>query len=65
MPNVNETVVRYLAAWNERDPKRRRDLVAETWIEEGSYIDAHPRATATPPSMQCLPRRRRNSPATA
>jgi hypothetical protein len=30
MPNVNETVVRYLAAWNERDPKRRRDLVAET-----------------------------------
>ena len=41
MPNVNETVVRYLAAWNERDPKRRRDLVAETWIEEGSYVDAH------------------------
>ena len=41
MPNINETVVRYLAAWNERDPKRRRDLVAETWIEEGSYIDAH------------------------
>jgi hypothetical protein len=41
MPNVNEIVVRYIAAWNERDPKRRRDLVAETWIEEGSYIDAH------------------------
>ena len=41
MPNVNETVVRYLAAWNERDPKRRRELVATTWTEEGSYIDAH------------------------
>jgi hypothetical protein len=41
MPNVNEIVVRYIAAWNERDPKRRRDLVAETWIEEGSYVDAH------------------------
>ena len=41
MSNVNETVVRYLAAWNERDPKRRRDLVAATWTEEGSYIDAH------------------------
>jgi hypothetical protein len=41
MPNVNETVVRYLAAWNERDPKRRRDLVAQTWIEDGNYIDAH------------------------
>jgi SnoaL-like domain len=41
MTNVNETVVRYIAAWNERDPKRRRDLVAETWAEDGSYIDAH------------------------
>jgi len=41
MPNINETIVRYIAAWNERDPKRRRELVAQTWIEEGSYIDAH------------------------
>ena len=38
---MNETVVRYIAAWNERDPKRRRELVAETWTEDGSYIDAH------------------------
>ena len=41
MTNVNETVVRYIAAWNERDPKRRRDLVAQAWAEDGSYIDAH------------------------
>ena len=41
MTNVNETVVRYIAAWNERDPKRRRELVAETWTEDGSYVDAH------------------------
>jgi hypothetical protein len=41
MANVNETVVRYIAAWNERDPKRRRALVAQTWTEDGSYIDAH------------------------
>ena len=41
MSNVNETVVRYLAAWNERDPKWRRELVAAAWTEEGSYIDAH------------------------
>jgi hypothetical protein len=34
-------VVRYLAAWNERDPKRRRELVAAAWTEGGSYIDAH------------------------
>ena len=25
MSNINEVVVRYVAAWNERDPKRRRD----------------------------------------
>lgn len=45
MINVNETVVRYVAAWNERDPKRRRDLVAKTWTEDGSYIDAHRQGT--------------------
>jgi SnoaL-like domain len=41
MTNINETVVRYIAAWNERDAKRRRDLIAKTWAEDGSYIDAH------------------------
>ncbi len=39
MPNVNEVVVRYLAAWNERDDKRRREIVAKTWSEDGTYID--------------------------
>jgi len=43
MINVNETVVSYIAAWNERDPKRRRELVAKAWTEDGSYIDAHRR----------------------
>src|SRR5215471_18987003 len=43
MSNVNELVVNYLAAWNEREPKRRRDLVAKAWSENGSYIDAHRR----------------------
>jgi hypothetical protein len=41
MSNVNELVVRYLAAWNERDDERRRELVAKTWTEGGTYIDAH------------------------
>ena len=41
MSNVNETVVHYLAAWNERDPARRRDFIAKTWADDGSYIDAH------------------------
>ena len=41
MSNVNELIVSYLAAWNERDAKRRRELVAKTWTDGGSYIDAH------------------------
>jgi hypothetical protein len=41
MSNVNELVVSYLAAWNERDAKQRRELVAKTWTENGSYVDAH------------------------
>jgi SnoaL-like domain len=39
MSNANEIVVRYLKAWNERDAKRRRDLIAQTWTEDGTYID--------------------------
>jgi hypothetical protein len=45
MSNVNETVIRYIAAWNERDPGRRRELVTKTWAEDGSYIDAHRHGT--------------------
>lgn len=41
MSNINETIVRYIAAWNERDGKRRRDLIAKTWAEDGDYVDAH------------------------
>lgn len=41
MSNINETVVGYIAAWNERDARRRRDLVAKIWADGGSYIDAH------------------------
>jgi hypothetical protein len=40
MSNINEVVVRYLAAWNEREPKRRRDLVAKAWTDDGTYIDS-------------------------
>jgi len=39
MSNANDVVVRYLAAWNEGDPKRRRELVAKAWTEDGSYVD--------------------------
>jgi hypothetical protein len=45
MTDVNQTVIRYIQAWNERDPKRRREIVARTWAEDGSYIDAHRNGT--------------------
>jgi SnoaL-like domain len=41
MSTANERVVTYLAAWNERDAKRRRELVAKTWSDTGTYVDAH------------------------
>jgi hypothetical protein len=40
MSTVNEVVVGYLAAWNEREPAKRRALVAKTWSEDGTYVDA-------------------------
>src|SRR5258708_36072582 len=40
MSNANEIVVRYLAAWNEPEPKRRRELGAKAWTEDGTYVDA-------------------------
>src|SRR4029450_11781101 len=40
MSNANEVVVRYLAAWNEPEPKRRRELVAKAWTDGGTYVDA-------------------------
>lgn len=30
---------RYIAAWNETDPKRRRALLAQNWTEGASYAD--------------------------
>ena len=44
MANINETVAHYVAAWNERDDGRRRELIARTWVEDGTYLDAHRRA---------------------
>jgi hypothetical protein len=41
MSTINEAVVNYLAAWNERDPARRRAIVDRAWTDGGSYIDAH------------------------
>jgi hypothetical protein len=41
MSTVNETVAGYIAAWNETDAGRRRDIIARTWSDDGSYLDSH------------------------
>jgi hypothetical protein len=39
MPDVATLVDTYIAAWNERDPERRRALVAQTFADEADYLD--------------------------
>ena len=36
--DVNQAVVNYIAVWSERDAKRRRTLITQTWSEDGSYV---------------------------
>jgi hypothetical protein len=51
MSSVNEVVANYIGAWNERDPGKRHALIAKTWTDDGVYIDAHRRVSATTRSM--------------
>jgi hypothetical protein len=37
---LNALINRYIEAWNEPDGARRRDLVAATWTEDGTYLDS-------------------------
>jgi SnoaL-like domain len=39
--DIATIVDRYIAAWNEREPGRRRELVSDTFADEASYVDAH------------------------
>lgn len=39
MTDVTPVIDRYFAIWNETDPARRRDLIAQTWTEDASYLD--------------------------
>lgn len=32
-------VERYIGTWNETDPARRREAIAEVWTEDGRYQD--------------------------
>jgi SnoaL-like domain len=37
--DVTQMIDRYIETWNETDPRRRRELIAGIWAEEGSYVD--------------------------
>jgi hypothetical protein len=39
MPNPDDIAARYVACWNERDPARRRTLLAALWNEAATYRD--------------------------
>ena len=39
MDPLNDLIDRYIAAWNETDTGRRRDLIARTWTEDAAYAD--------------------------
>jgi len=39
MSDSKQIVDRYIAMWNETDPDRRRELVAQTVTEDASYLD--------------------------
>jgi hypothetical protein len=52
--NMNELADRYISLWNEPDPGRRRQLVAELWTEDGAQILQPPeemRAIAARPGI--------------
>jgi len=36
---MQEIVERYIAAWNEKDARRRRELVGALWAPDGRYTD--------------------------
>ena len=39
MNTLTDLIDRCIAAWNETDGGRRRDLIARTWTAEASYLD--------------------------
>ncbi len=39
MTQIPQTIDRYVSIWNEANPERRRELIAATWTEGGSYRD--------------------------
>jgi hypothetical protein len=47
MTDITTLIDGYIDTWNEADPQRRRALVAQTWTEDGSYVDPLMTGTGT------------------
>jgi SnoaL-like domain len=39
MTDTETLINRYIDIWNEADPGRRRELIAQTWTEDATYVD--------------------------
>jgi SnoaL-like domain len=39
MNTLTDLIDRYIATWNETDLGWRRELIAQTWAEDASYLD--------------------------
>ena len=39
MTDTTALIDNYIAIWNEADPQRRRELIAQTWTEDATYVD--------------------------
>jgi hypothetical protein len=39
MADVTTLIDNYITTWNERDPERRRALVAQTFTDDADYLD--------------------------
>jgi hypothetical protein len=39
MGKLSDLIDRFIATWNETDAERRRDLIARTWTEDGTFLD--------------------------
>jgi hypothetical protein len=39
MTDTTALIDNYIAIWNEADPDRRRELIAQTWTDDATYVD--------------------------
>ena len=39
MSDPKTLATRYIEAWNERDPQRRRGLIGALWTEDSTFVD--------------------------